>query len=215
MKPKNPFHFLALLYSIFLIPFASAQYASNYLRYPWEIVQSPWILFVMIFALFFAVTYVAIGKSIQSKGPAAVISIVIALFIAAAFSQRTWYYGYLGEGVGSWIIGTVSIVGLFLLLKALSSIMGIIFLASLFLIRAFINSTDPFNYIPNELYNQVFPFIEFLRDPSSLYLLVIITLVLFAIAYMSQSPSGKKVKDWLWGNKKKESLLEKALLGNH
>ena len=82
--------FLKLLIVLIIsLPIVSAYTPfSYYLNSPSELLQSQWAIFILMFAIFFAVTYFAVGKTINSKGAAAVLSAAIAIFIAAAISQR-------------------------------------------------------------------------------------------------------------------------------
>lgn len=200
----------AAFLSLIILPMISAYNGlSYYLRSPWEIIQNPWIFFILVFALFFAVTYFAIGKRISSKGPAAVISAVISLFIAAAISQRGWYYGILGEGVGSLIITLAIILGLILVIRALTiTFGGIGLIATLFIGWLILSRSNIAVIIPYEFYTEVYPIAEFISSTTFLYVLIIGTVLLFAFAYLGKSESSKKLKDWIWGKRKQKSLFE-------
>jgi hypothetical protein len=204
--------FFAALLSIVLFPLVSAYNGygglSNYLRSPWEIIQNPWIFFALVFALFFAITYFAVGKTITNKGPATVISLVIALFIAATISQRSWYYGYFGEGISSWFIAGAIILGFILIAKLASNLLGGWAILTLLFLGWFLVNKAGVNILPYELFNtEIYNYYQFLASPTFLTILVIATALVLVIAYAGKGGGNKAVKDWLWGKKKEGTKI--------
>ncbi len=201
--------FLALILSL---PIVSAYGSlSYYLSSPSELLQSEWAIFILMFAIFFAVTYFAVGKTIKSKGAATVLSAAIAIFIAAAVSQRAWYSGFLGESLGSWFLLVALVVGFFMLLKVIGNMFGGIGMIVLVFIGWYlIKGMDISYYLPYGLINSdIFWIFEYIVSPDFIWVLVGATVLIFLIAYGGKGDVSRKLRDWLWGKKeKKRSILE-------
>lgn len=184
---------------------------SYYLRSPAQLLQNEWILFILIFSIFFAVTYFAVVRTFAGhKGVAVVVAAAVSIFIAGAVSQKAWYYGYLGESIGSWFLLIASIIGFLLLLKVISGMFGGIgMLAILFFGWYFISKIDVYDLLPYAIINSdAYPIVQFIASPDFGWVLGGITVLLFITAYMGHGKTPEKVRNWLWGKKKKKTLAE-------
>jgi hypothetical protein len=203
---------LFLAFLIVSIPIVSAYTPFYYyLSSPSELLQSEWVVFILMFAIFFAVTYFAIGKTIKSKGAATIISAAVAIFIAAAVSQRAWYSGFMGDSLGSWFLLAALVVGFLMLLRVIGNMFGGIGMIVLVFIGWYlVKGMDVFYYLPSGLMNSdISGVLEFIVSPDFIWVLVGITVLILLIAYGGKGETPGKLKNWLWGKKeKKRSILE-------
>jgi len=157
--------------------------------------NNEWVVFGGIFLITFAVVYLALFNAfLQSKkpkgiqdylyppkvagnqGPVIVISLVIALFVAGAMSQRTYFYSYIGESMGSWIIFIAAILITLLTIRAgfkmprVGSLVGMVLLFGLWMM---LRSINPYSILP---YNAAYEIEQLYYFLGSLPALIIIIL---------------------------------------
>ncbi len=165
---------------------------------PENLLQNEWVVFGGIFILTFALVYMALFRVFLTRargqggilaqlfpprhyegnqGPVMVISLVIALFTAAAISQRTYFYGYVGEAIGSWVIFGVAIVltalaiyGSFKLPR-MGKFLGFIVL---FIVWIIIRSTDPYSILPYNISYELINAYYFLGSYVALGIIIVI-----------------------------------------
>ncbi len=184
-----------LILTILLIPLTLA-YNGYYYLTPSQLLQNQWVVFSLIFLITFAIIFYALGKAMkENTGAAVVVSAGLALFISFALSQRTRFYGYLGQEIGSYAL----IVGLLILaIFLIKLISGIARGAGLFIALGalwfFVNSIDPYDIFPYKfLTSDFYPVWQFIVSQTFLILLVIIFIILIAISFKND-----KVKDFMW-----------------
>lgn len=124
---------LFILLILSSLPLVSAQswnsYGYGYLS-PQDLLNNEWVVFGLIFAVFFAVIFFALGKTFRDNlGVAAIVSLALSFFISAIISQRVSFYGYIGEDVGGWIFLFAILIIIAFALKALLDLGGAIGLA--------------------------------------------------------------------------------------
>jgi len=188
---------------------------SNFWYYltPTTILENEWFIFGAIFIITFILVYLALFRVFLeeprqphpedlrsyllhpptrvdgNKGPIVVISLVIALLISAAVSQRSYVYGFLGQEIGSWLVFilfvmiTISvIVGAFKLPGILGKVTGITFAIIFWLIwRA-----QAITLIPYSIYDTIIFFYE-----SFIWILWVIVII-WVIKVAIESVAGFK-----------------------
>lgn len=86
---------------------------------PSELLQNEWVLFALVFLLFFAIIYLAIGKPFKENRMAAlVIAAIISFLIASAFTQRAYFYKGLSEEVFNWVLILAVLIAIVFILRA-------------------------------------------------------------------------------------------------
>jgi hypothetical protein len=149
---------LLILLSILLLPLASAYY-----RYtsPAQLLENEWVVFALIFLIFFALIFFALGKTFRENMMASlIISAGLSFFISAVLSQRINFYGYFGEGIGGIIFLIVFLIIFSFVLKAVYDIAGPIGLGvSIFLTGLFLGLTKweyqeviPYSVIDSQIF---------------------------------------------------------------
>ena len=193
--------FLLLTLVLISLPFVSAYNGFGYYWYsPSQLLDNEWFVFGLIFIVIFAITYFALGKTMkENKGAAVVISAVIGLFISVAVSRRSYFYGYVGEDIGNYLLAFALILGFIILIKFVTGIIGGIGLfVALGLVYFIFQSIEPYDILPYRLLNtDLVPLWDFLASSEFLILSIIAFIVVLII-------SGKnlKVSNWLWNPKK-------------
>ena len=178
--------------------------------WPWspsDLLNNEWVLFFGIFLLVFTVVYLSVSRmftSVKSKenfpwikekkiatGPAAVISLVVALFVAAAVSQKIRVYGYFGEEIGSWIIIFAVLLAVAFLMKLSHDRFKPYGVPVLLIIIWFILfKVEPYDFLPSSFITyQVEQIYSYIISYFTLAILVAITLIL-----MLRKKEGKKRK---------------------
>ncbi len=202
--------FVPLIALMFSLTFVSA-YSYNpwgwdfYGISPSELLQNEWFVFGGIFLLVFAFVYFSLSnfftrehknkmfpwlsETQENKGPVFVISLVIALFTAAAFAQKDYLSQYMGEAVTIWITIVVLIVMVILSIpfyKALKAsvggvIAGVVIIA---LIWGGLNIINPYELVPSASYNESFQqFYEAVTSP----VILLVILGVIGVAYLIKS----------------------------
>jgi hypothetical protein len=208
-----------LLSILFLIslPLVSAfnGFGYGYLS-PSQFLDNEWFVFGLIFIVMFAITFFALGRTMrENRGAVAVIAIAVALFISVAVSRRTYFYGYVGETIGSWLLILAILLGTIILIKFIIGVIGGIGLFLALGVGWFIlKSIDPYDILPYQLLtSDFFSVYEFLAGSGFLFLLIIAFVIVLLLAYSGKKEEGKKRKEWwqnwLWGRKEPPSLSEK------
>jgi len=190
-----------LLILILSLPLISAY--NGYEFSPADIFENEWVLFSLTFLVFFAITYFALARAMrENKGGAAVIAGVIALFIAAAISQRTRFYGYVGVELGNWLFIIAVLIGFILLAKVLMSLGGIFLFVILYIAWFILNGIDaheifPYSVLESNTFNYLWSF--FTGIPAfGILTAIFVALIIAAFA------GNKPIKKWLIWHKEKE-----------
>ncbi|MEK6820507.1 MAG: hypothetical protein AABX71_02230 [Nanoarchaeota archaeon] len=200
--------FLTLASILILLssPLALAYNGWGYGFSPSQLFENEWFMFGLIFLVFFAITFFALSRSMRENlGAVAVISAVIGLFAALAISQRARFYGYLGGEIGGWVLVLVLILGFILFIKVITNLVGgiglfVILFASWFLLQRL----NPYDFLPYEFLSSDFLFIyEFLVSTTFLIILVIVTALIFAAAYVG---GNKTILDWIWARGRERDI---------
>lgn len=178
-----------------------------------QLLQNELVLFALIFLVFFALVYFTLNRTMkENKGAVFIISAVVALFAAFAISQKTSFYGFVGETIGNWIIIVIAAFAIILLIRFLISLGLFYFLVILGISWFFFSSINTYEFLPYELRGTVLSdLLLFLSSSIFLIALIAVTVILFIIAYAGAGNS--TVKKLLWGPKKK-SMLEKLTSSN-
>lgn len=190
--------FLSLVGFLLALPFISAlSYGNswnNWFYTPEYYLSNPWIIFVAIFIIAFAIIFYTVNKSFNNTPVAAVIGIGLSLLISVTASQRGWLYGYVGNDLGSWILIITFLIGFGFLIKFVHTSFGkigtsIVIISAWFLL--FI--TDPYQVLPYEFMTPTFvTAYEFL---TSIWGFIIIAIILLVI-YNLEKKDKPKFKDF-------------------
>ena len=190
---------ILLITSVILLKFITAYSWGAWNFYPSNLLQNEWVVFGGIFCLTFAIVYLSLsqvfGKKRQNetfpwittesrvhKGPVIVISLVIALFVAASISQRGYFYGYLGEEIGSWAIFFGILVMIALTIKVSYGLgKGFGLIAGLIIIWLVLKSIDPYYILPSTISYEAEQFYYMITSPVALGIIIVIGIA--AIAY--------------------------------
>lgn len=210
--------FLKILWAFVLgLPLVSAYTTfSYYLRTPGDLLNNEWFLFILIFAIFFAVIYYSVSKTFTgNKGVAVVLSGAIAILIAGAVSRRAWYYGYLGETIGSWMFILAAVIGIFFLMRFASRMFGGIGILAILVFGWYIVGwLDYYGWIPYDFSGfDLYFYIKATISVEALYTLLGAIAVIFLIAYAGKGETAGKVKNWLWGKKEEKEHSWKLVKG--
>jgi len=173
-----------------------------YNLYPETLLQNTWVIFGGMFVLTFAIVYMALSKTFgreteqsprdmlwgmahkaPNKGPVVAISLVVALFVAAAFSQRVFLYGYGGEALIDWILFIAFAAGCFfainMALWSESPVMN-----TILSILAIIILLGYVNFIPLPISNFLEGILGFLFGTlGALFVNIVIPIVLFWLGW--------------------------------
>jgi len=202
-------HFLILLLILITLPLVSAY--NGYFS-PSQLLENEWVIFSLIFLVFFAISFFALARTMKdNKGAALIVSAVVALFIAFAVSRRGFFYGYVGETIGNYLLVFALLLGAIILIKAITNIVGgiglFIALGALWFV---FSSLNPFDILPYELLNSRFmSFFNFLAGSGFLVLLIIALIVVVIAAYGGNKEINKSIRKWFWGKKKDEEIIIK------
>jgi hypothetical protein len=178
---------------------------------PAQWLQNEWVVFGLIFVIFFALIFFGISKTMKENlGVAAVIAFGLSAFIAFTISQRTMFYGYVGEGLGNWFFIIAILIAAVFFIRFVTNLIGGagLFLA-LFAIWLVLSNVDPYAILPSQfLYSNYFSLYQFLASSSFLFILVIVFVVL-VVASFGKKDINKTIAKWLWAKKEEISVLEK------
>ncbi len=206
--------FPILILFLFCLPIVFA-YNGWYWYSPSQLLDNEWFVFALIFIVIFAMTFYALSKTMKENiGVAVVISLVISLFISVTISQRTYFYGYVGETIGNYLLIVAIILGTIILIKTLISLIGGIGLfISLFGLWLILRSFDPYDFLPYEILDTpILPVWQFLASQLFLLLLTIAFIIILLLAYTGENDNRKEWwQNWLWGKKKKKETLADIL----
>ena len=184
---------------------------------PATLFENEWVLFTLIFVVFFAVTYVAMAKSIakENTGAAVLISLVVAALIAAAISQKAAYSYYTGADIGSWLFIVAIVIGVLLALKFMTSLIGGVGLFLVLIVSwFFVRGLDPYSIFPYDILTSSFYSIwDFITSGTFAVILVIIFILLLVVAYGGSTDMNKAVRGWLWAKREKKKTLAELLQG--
>ena len=118
------------VFGIFLTQLVSGYSSSifGYYSSPVDmLINSEWIRFLLVFAIFYALIFYSIKNRFsegKSKGPAVVISICISLLITIALAQQGLFYSFFGGDFSSWLIFLAVMVVLLFIISAAYSNFG-------------------------------------------------------------------------------------------
>jgi len=178
---------------------------------PSQWLQNEWVVFGLIFVIFFALIFFGVSRTMKENlGVAAVIAFGLAAFIAFTISQRTMFYGYVGEGLGNWFfIIAILIAAVFFIRFVTNIIGGAGMFLSLFAIWLVLSNVDPYAVLPSEfMYSNYFSFYQFFASSTFLVILIAAFVFIIVVSFGKQDIS-KRVGRWLWGKKEEMSVLEK------
>lgn len=181
---------------------------------PAQWLQNEWVVFGLIFVIFFAMIFFGISKTMnENLGVAAVIAFGLSAFIAFTISQRTMFYGYVGEGLGNWFFIIAILIAAVFFIRFVTNIIGGagMFLA-FFAIWLVLSNVDPYAVLPSEfMYSNYFSFYQFFASSTFLVILIVVFVALIIIS-LKGGPNGTPMpglKNWLWGRREAISVLEK------
>lgn len=169
MKKLLPLLFLSL---IVVMPFAAAQFYYAYMN-PSDLLDNPWFIFTVFFAVFFGVIYTSLGRVIGGTTPALVASAAISFLISAGV-QKNWYFWQ--QPIMFWAVALIVVLILMTFIKILIGGGGVspwIFFGVLLLfwgIWPFIKNLLPIGAIESMPYGLI----EFLNSTWLLALIVVI-----------------------------------------
>jgi hypothetical protein len=152
--------------------------------------EHPWVMFGMVTAVFFAIIFYAVGRSIDNKQVSAVIALALALFISMTLTRRGYLYGYMGQEIGSWIIFVVILITVVLVGGFFIRMMNDFFWpvgspVSVLIIWFFLRILDPEEFIPYTLLNDIFLGVyEFVTSIVGLIILIILAII---ISFMTEN----------------------------
>jgi len=209
MKHKFIFGLILLLLSLQMV---SAYNGSGYgWSSPTQWLQNEWVVFGLIFVIFFAMIFFGISKTMKENlGVAAVIAFGLSAFIAFTISQRTIFYGYVGEGLGNWFFIIAILIAAVFFIRFITNIIGGagMFLA-LFAIWLVLSNVDPYAVLPSQfMYSNYFSLYQFFASSTFLVILIAAFVFIIVVSFGKQDIS-KRVGRWLWGKKEEMSVLEK------
>jgi hypothetical protein len=204
MKKFQLKNILAFTLAMLSINFVSAFSYSNwgyFLNSPSELLNNEWVVFIGMFLIVFAVTYMALSSifgretpqspkdfiwGIEKKGPnkmpVVIISAVVALFVSAAFSQSGYLYGYLGDTIGDWALFLMSLIVLALALRMMYTWMSLPGIFLTLIILWFILQGGYYDIVPQRI--QTYAFNVFYEIISSLLALLVLILGLAVTIFM-------------------------------
>jgi hypothetical protein len=172
---------------------------------PQSLMENEWFIFGGVFVLFFAIVFIALGRTFgENRGPAVAISLVVSLFITVAIERQGLLYSYVGEEIGGYLLIFALIIALILLLKVMSALLGGLgmFLVA-FLTWYILNK----NYYTSTLYSVIpysfQPVYDFICSDNFVYWIAGVLVLVLVLAYSSKGSMNKDIKDWFWHKKPK------------
>lgn len=185
MKTRN-FALIFLLF-LFLMPFVSAQWWGSWGYYssPMDYLNNPWVLFIIITLVFFAVIFYTVNKSFHNKAVAGTIAIALSVLIAMTFSQKMLVYGFMGDEIGMWVFIAVALISMGFVIKFVHEGLGSI--GTVFAVIGMwfvLKAIDPYQFFPsNLLYNDVFMNIYgFVTSIFGLIIVVVLSILLVKLS---------------------------------
>jgi len=179
-----------------------------YYSSPMDFLESPWIVFLLVFAVFFALIFFSLAKTF--KGNTAVpitISVVISFLIAAMFSEKFYIRQYLGD----WIFLIAILIAIFAVMKILLGHLGIsVLFAAITGVLIFLKTyIDPYIDFPyNIISSPLFRIYEFFVSWHIIWIAGILTVIL---AYLQVRGAAKgfvaRGKEWRENKEKAGGLL--------
>jgi len=182
----------------------------GYYNSPLDILESEWIKFALVFVLFFAIVFIALGRAFkENKGAAIAIALAVSFFISTAVARQGWLYSYAGDEIGGYLFAIAIVLGIVFFLKVITSLIGGFGLfITLFGLWYLFSNTNFLYTLPYEVGSvDLFPFYDFLSSSSFLVWTIIALVVVLVIAYAGKGDFNKAVKRWFW-NKKKKTFRE-------
>ncbi len=190
-----------------LITLASAYngWGWGYYLSPSYFLENEWVRFGLIFVLFFAIVFFAVGRTFkENKGVAIAVAVAVSLFITMAIAQRGYLYSYAGEEIGSYLLIFALIIGAILVFKVMASLIGGLGLfLGLFGFWFILNRTQYSYFFYDAIPYSLLPVYDFLAGDSFIIWLIVAIVIVLVIAYAGDSKFSKGVKRWLWNKKKK------------
>lgn len=203
--------FSVLFISFFsFLSLVSAQfYFDPYFFDPANLLNNEWVVFIGIFLLVFAFSFISLNnffsgkgrrnemfsfmhqpRSNENKGAVVVIALVIAFFSASVFVQRGWVYTIFGDALAGWLLLLISIAMFILLIpfiKALKAAIGLgpAIAFTFLLFWLVLQSFDPFILFPSASYD----FIGFYEVITSVW--VLIGVIFLAVVFTIIKKSGR------------------------
>lgn len=205
--------FLLLVFAFMITSLIATVSAFSYnswsyqLSRPSQLLDNEWVVFVGTFLIVFAVVFMALssifGKEkvesprdilwgVEHRGPnkmpVVIISAVIALFVAAAFSQRGYLYGYLGESIGDWALFLASLIIIALLIRMLAVWMGMPGAVLALVGMWFVLQGDfYYDFVPMSIQTPAFEFLySALTSVIALFILIALLVISAGMAFSSK-----------------------------
>jgi len=188
---------ISLVLGIILLATLASAYSSMSFYSPGDLFDNEWVLFTVIFLIFFAIIFFALQKTFKDqKGVSMIVSLGVSLLISSIFAKSSYYYGFLGEELFSYvaIAGFIFVYALLIKLfyqqfKGLG--ISVILIASWLVIHF----NEGLYYFINDLIyiDAIIQFYEFLG--SWIALIIILGIIVLLIAF----------------NKKNKTKLDKLL----
>jgi len=190
--------FFGFILAVTLINFASAALNWNYyLSSPSQLLYNEWVVFIGMFLLVFAVVYMSLSsifgretpqsprdliwgleKRGPNKMPVVIISIVIALLVSAAFSQRGYLYGYLGDSIADWALFIIGLAVTGLAIRMLYVWMKLPGAIMVLIISWFVLQEGYYDFVPIKLQTYQFDvFYSVITSQLALFVLIIALIV--------------------------------------
>lgn len=163
---------------------------------PTELLQNDWVVFTGLFLVIFALVYSSLIKVFSSsaadkafpwknvettfKGPAIIISAVVAIFVASALTKQ-FLYGYLSDQILGWILLGVIVMLLLAALKALFKRGCFAVVSALMGIWVILHNIDPWDFLPQFVLNQAF---DAVYEPISSWMTLWILLAALILCWL-------------------------------
>ena len=165
-----------------IISAANGWSSFNYYNTPLDYLENPWIMFGIIFIILFGIIFYVLNKSFKNGAIAATIALGLSLFISMAVAQRGLLqdYGY-GE-LSSWALIIGSMIALAFLIRFSNESFGRYgVMSSIFIIWLVIYNLDPYQVLPNSLFNsgffKLYDFLFGVTSPTTGIITIIILLL--------------------------------------
>jgi len=117
---------ISLIFLVLFMQLVSAYgWGWGYYDSPAELLENEWVSFAAVFILFFAIVFIALGKSFkEDKGAAVAIAVVVALFISVSITRRGWLFSYAGDELGEWALIVAVLIGAGFIVKIMNDVFG-------------------------------------------------------------------------------------------
>lgn len=137
--------------------------------------DNEWVWFTTIFLVFFAIIYFTVNRAFKNNIISGVLALSLSALIGITMMRSGWLYGYVGDGVGTWIAVVVVLIAAGFLIRFAYEGLGMFgVLGTLAFLWFLLQGSDPYLFFPYDSSGWIIWIYERLKHPIGLIGLLII-----------------------------------------